>query len=133
MNKTKLIKLLAMMGSTHDGEVLTAARMAHKMVTAAGMTWDRVIEAPKPIVEPPVQTAPASEYSKFSTMPKPQKVAYIKELMRELYKVREKLSPASVIFIAGLESHLQLKGDLTDKQVESLCQTYARYCEKRAA
>jgi len=39
----KLAKLLAMLGSSHDGEALTAARKAQEMVKASGTTWQEVL------------------------------------------------------------------------------------------
>jgi len=39
MNRTKLAKVLGMMGSAHDGEVLTAAKTAEALVREAGLTW----------------------------------------------------------------------------------------------
>ena len=51
----KLAKLLGMLGSHHDGEVLNAARQAHKTVTNAGLTWREVfqplIALPPPVIE----------------------------------------------------------------------------------
>jgi hypothetical protein len=45
----RLAKLLGMVGSAHDGEALSAARMAHRMLTDLGLTWHDVI---KPICRP---------------------------------------------------------------------------------
>jgi hypothetical protein len=44
----KLAKLLGMLGSTHDGEALSAARKAHQLVSRNGATWSDVIVAPDP-------------------------------------------------------------------------------------
>jgi hypothetical protein len=41
-----LRKLLAMCGSTHDGEVLNAARLADRFVRQLGITWDDVLVQP---------------------------------------------------------------------------------------
>ena len=43
MDLDRLAKLLGMVGSVHDGEALTAARMADKLVRDAGMTWSQVV------------------------------------------------------------------------------------------
>ena len=43
IDQKKLAKFLGMMGSAHDGEALNAARMANKMVAAAGLTWEQVL------------------------------------------------------------------------------------------
>jgi len=39
LNLEKLAAMLGMMGSDGDGEVLNAARMANRMIRAAGMVW----------------------------------------------------------------------------------------------
>jgi hypothetical protein len=39
----KLAKVCGMFGSDHDGEVLVAARTAHRMVKEAGATWPEVL------------------------------------------------------------------------------------------
>lgn len=41
----RLIQLLGMMGSTHDGEALTAARMAQRLLTQLGLTWEEAMGA----------------------------------------------------------------------------------------
>lgn len=38
-DRSMLAKLLGMTGSSHDGEVVAAARKAHQLVKAKGMTW----------------------------------------------------------------------------------------------
>jgi hypothetical protein len=46
----KLVKVLGMLGSAHDGEIAAAGRTAHSMLKAKGLTWSDVIvpSAPKP-------------------------------------------------------------------------------------
>jgi hypothetical protein len=44
---TRLVRLLGMLGSAHDGEVLNAARMADRFVRERGLTWSQLI-LPKP-------------------------------------------------------------------------------------
>ena len=39
----RLIQLLGMMGSAHDGECLNAARMAQRHVAGLGATWEEVL------------------------------------------------------------------------------------------
>jgi hypothetical protein len=39
----RLVKLLGMIGSIHDGEALNAARLADRLVREAGLTWTDVI------------------------------------------------------------------------------------------
>jgi hypothetical protein len=42
----RLARLLGMMGSSHDGEALNAARMADKFVRDHGLTWHQVVNVP---------------------------------------------------------------------------------------
>jgi hypothetical protein len=44
---TRLVRLLGMLGSAHDGEVLNAARMADRFVRERGLMWTQIIQ-PKP-------------------------------------------------------------------------------------
>src|ERR1043165_884716 len=45
LNRERLAKLLGMLGSEHDGEVVTAARHADALVRRAGLTWRDVVAA----------------------------------------------------------------------------------------
>jgi hypothetical protein len=49
----KLVKILGLLGSDHDGEVAAAGRMAHSMLKAMGLTWGDVIKPAAPKPEPP--------------------------------------------------------------------------------
>jgi hypothetical protein len=49
----KLVKVLGMLGSAHDGEVAAAGRTAHSMLKAKGLTWSDVIVPAVPRPEPP--------------------------------------------------------------------------------
>lgn len=42
-DRRRLSKLLGMMGSQHDGEVLSAAKKANELVRTAGLCWDDVL------------------------------------------------------------------------------------------
>lgn len=39
----RLIQLLGMLGSEHDGEVLNAARLAQRLLGSLALTWDEII------------------------------------------------------------------------------------------
>ena len=39
----KLAKILGMLGSAHDGEVLAAGRRAHLLITGADLTWPQLL------------------------------------------------------------------------------------------
>lgn len=47
MDMDKLIKILGMTGSSHDGEALVALRMAQKLMAAHGKTWKDLIGKPQ--------------------------------------------------------------------------------------
>jgi hypothetical protein len=47
MDMDRFIKILGMTGSAHDGEALSALRMAQKLMSAHGKTWKDLIGAPK--------------------------------------------------------------------------------------
>jgi hypothetical protein len=49
--RTRLARLLGMVGSDHDGEALNAARLADRMVRESGITWQDVL------ISPPVASA----------------------------------------------------------------------------
>jgi hypothetical protein len=50
--RAKLAGVLGMMGSSHDGEVLAAARQAERIRRDAGVTWAEII-APEATIDPP--------------------------------------------------------------------------------
>lgn len=45
--KKHLIKLLGMIGSAHDGEVLNAAKLAQRVLGQEGMTWEELLNGVK--------------------------------------------------------------------------------------
>jgi hypothetical protein len=54
VDAARLARLLAMLGSEHDGEVLNAARLAQRAVVSAGATWEEVLNGqgyPKAFVD----------------------------------------------------------------------------------
>lgn len=46
--RERLVKLLGMCGSDHDGEVTNAARMADQLVRQSGCVWADLIVMPRP-------------------------------------------------------------------------------------
>jgi hypothetical protein len=46
----KLVKVLGLLASDHDGEVAAAGRRANALLKGAGLTWDQVLA---PVVSPP--------------------------------------------------------------------------------
>jgi hypothetical protein len=43
LDRERLARLLGMLGSAHDGEVVNAGRLAIRMLKEAGMTWEQVV------------------------------------------------------------------------------------------
>lgn len=52
-HRAKLLKALALLGSTNDGEALNAARVAHRLIGSLGLSWDDVIRFPAGTDNPP--------------------------------------------------------------------------------
>ena len=61
--RTRLARLLGMMGSQHDGEALNAARLADKLVREQGITWFNVISTapPRASPDPPPPPRPSDD------------------------------------------------------------------------
>lgn len=59
--KRRLIQLLGMLGSHHDGEVLNAAKLAQRQLGATGLTWEELINGPAPEDHDPEAFAQAFE------------------------------------------------------------------------
>lgn len=62
LDKKRLVKVLGMLGSRHDGEALNAARNAHAMLAHAKMTWAELLdvklgEEPEPLPQEDAPTA----------------------------------------------------------------------------
>jgi hypothetical protein len=49
LDRDKLAKGLGLLGSAHDGEVLSAARMANTLVRSAGVTWHQLLDPKVPV------------------------------------------------------------------------------------
>jgi hypothetical protein len=62
----KLVKVLGMLGSDHDGEVAAAGRTAHSMLKAKSLTWSDVIV---PAVPVPQQQSRAPRRWRRATSP----------------------------------------------------------------
>jgi len=41
--RTRLVRILGLLGSDHDGEVANAGRMADRLIKDRGYTWDEMI------------------------------------------------------------------------------------------
>jgi hypothetical protein len=76
-----LAKILGMLGSVHDGEVVNAARQAEKIRTAAGLMWRDILkpETTELVAQKPKRAASAkktktqSDPTKKAKQPKPKR------------------------------------------------------------
>jgi hypothetical protein len=62
LDRGRLTKILGMLGSSHDGEVVAAGRMADALVRSAGLTWPEILSERQEIGtdwRPPATTAEA--------------------------------------------------------------------------
>lgn len=69
IDRRRLVKVLGMLGSRHDGEALNAARTAHAMMSQARMRWEDLLgvkpgEEPEPVVQ--VDEPPPVDKGKFA-------------------------------------------------------------------
>ena len=87
----RLVKLLGMIGSDHDGEALNAARLADKLVREAGLTWAEVFSEGSP------------KTKRISVDP-----GEIVEEIVEIYKSCIHLRSRDISFLNGIEGHYYL-------------------------
>jgi hypothetical protein len=52
LDRDRLAKLLGMLGSGHDGEVVNAARAADRVVRGSGLRWPDIAAPPAPPRDP---------------------------------------------------------------------------------
>lgn len=50
IGRAKLVRILGMLGSSNDAEVLAAARAAHRIVTTSGSNWAELLVDDKNII-----------------------------------------------------------------------------------
>lgn len=71
LDKKRLVKVLGMLGSRHDGEALNAARTAHTMLAQAKITWAELLELkagdePEPLPQVDEPPSPTVDKGKFA-------------------------------------------------------------------
>ncbi|MDB5360016.1 MAG: hypothetical protein JWO51_1313 [Rhodospirillales bacterium] len=88
-DRERLIKLLGMLGSVHDGEVLNAARHIEAMVRASGGDWDKLL-SPAPAAAVPKRSPDRADLRKLDELLAATQVSDILKLrlaaMREAVK-----------------------------------------------
>ncbi|HTY66990.1 MAG TPA: hypothetical protein VMH36_10075 [Alphaproteobacteria bacterium] len=88
LDRVRLVKVLGMLGSRHDGEVLAAARLAQYMLGQAKMNWADLLnvkpgEEPEPLPqEEDVQAAAAEAAAKSRKYTDPDYPQMLKVVLR---------------------------------------------------
>ena len=123
----KLGKVLGMLGSQHDGEVLAAGRRAHIMVTAAGWTWPGLlglarISEPPPPPPPPAPPPPSPE----CRMEARHGHGVHGAAGQPLRAIRDG-------FLASILPQLRRGRQLSDKQLAWLCRLHERALDQAGA
>lgn len=62
--RARLIQILGMMGSAHDGEILTAAKMAQRLLGSEATTWEEVLNGGSGYTEDIVRQVVTEAYDK---------------------------------------------------------------------
>lgn len=88
LDRRRLVKVLGMLGSRHDGEVLAAARLAQYMIGQAKVSWAELLdvkpgEEPEPLPqEDDVQAAAAAAAAQARKNSDPDYPQMLKTLLR---------------------------------------------------
>jgi Protein of unknown function (DUF2786) len=67
--RAKILKLLALTASSHDGEALAASRIANKLLRRAGETWPNLIVEPTEVDIPPAFASEGEEEEPLARSP----------------------------------------------------------------
>jgi hypothetical protein len=87
LDRVRLVKVLGMLGSRHDGEVLAAARLAQYMLGQAKMSWADLLDVkpgaePEPLAQEDVQAAAAEAAAKSRKYTDPDYPQMLKVVLR---------------------------------------------------
>ena len=87
LDRRRLVKVLGMLGSRHDGEVLAAARLAQYMIGQAKTSWAEVLEVkpgeePEPVAQEENLAAAAAAAAKSRKYADPDYPDMLKVLLR---------------------------------------------------
>lgn len=120
LNRDRLLKLMGMATSAHDGEALNALRMANRMLTECKLDWsfiimETVVPPPKPIVQENVGSRDG-----------------ILAMFADLKGAEYKMTARAKAFVHGLFDHFIKYGTLSKKQYDSLVNTHATMCDLKA-
>lgn len=114
LDRVRLVKVLGMLGSRHDGEVLAAARLAQYMLGQAKMSWADLLnvkpgEEPEPVPqEEDVQAAAAEAAAKSGKYTDPDYPQMLRAVLRS-----RALNATSRKRLEGIEEQLRRGFELT--------------------
>ena len=114
LDRVRLVKVLGMLGSKHDGEVLAAARLAQYMLGQAKMSWADLLhvkpgEEPEPLPqEEDVQAAAAEAAAKSRKYTDPDYPQMLRAVLRS-----RALNATSRKRLEGIEEQLRRGFELT--------------------
>jgi hypothetical protein len=120
LNIQMLIKLLRMTESSHDGEVLNAARMANALLNKHNVNWDEALRGQVPMVDAdPFATIPDPKPKGIHYDNKTEIDAYFEQLnQRDLGSFRD--------YVVSVHEWWTQKGFLTQKQYDVIKKSAAR-------
>src|SRR5436190_12428222 len=108
LDRDRLAKLLGMLGSVHDGEVVAAARQAERLRADAGLTWAEIV----------IPRMPPPQYGQF--------VRSARDLIGFVIEHQYLLNERERQFIASIR---RWRGDLSEKQTDWLSAIVAK-CQR---
>ncbi len=112
----KLAKVLGMLGSSHDGEALAAARRANAMIRGASLSWQDLINSPPLVV---VEDGDIDDGEMVA--------ACVEADERAIFNPRESE------FLRSIASQLRRNRRLSEKQRDWLASLYERASRSAAA
>jgi hypothetical protein len=114
LDRRRLVKVLGMLGSHHDGEVLAAARLAQYMLCQAKMSWAELLDV-KPGEEPeplPQEDDVQAEAAKAEAASRKYTDPDYPQMLRAVLRSRA-LNATSRKRLEGIEEQLRRGFDLT--------------------
>jgi len=114
LDRVRLVKVLGMLGSQHDGEVLAAARLAQYMLGQAKMSWADLLnvkpgEEPEPLPqEESAQAAAAEAAAKSRKYTDPDYPQMVRAVLRS-----RALNATSRKRLEGIEEQIRRGFELT--------------------
>ena len=105
LDRNRLAKLLCMMGSNHDGEVLAAARQAERLRADAGLTWPEILLPRLP--SPPGQHVRTVDLIAFVLQHVDALTEWERGFVRSIAAQRFPLSPKQAAIVERLAEKVQ--------------------------